>query len=314
MNGRSMTEAGADGMMRAIRLHTAGGPEGLVLDEIEIPTLSPGDALVRVHVAAITRDELEWPEDRLPAIPAYEISGVVAAVTPEVTGVAVGDAVCALTSFERNGGAADYVAVKASILSPTPRSLDDAQSAAIPMAGLSAWQGLIEHGGLREGQRVMITGAAGGVGHIATQLARQRGAHVIGIASSESAELARGFGAHEVFDPAAMSSASIEPVDLVFDTVGGEPLARSASLVRGGGRLVSIAEEPSAHVVAAMKTTYFVVEPHAEQLAELVGLADARALRPVIDSRFPLAEARAAFERVQGPGKRGKVVLDVSDE
>ena len=186
--------------MRAVRLLSPGGPGALVLEEIAVPEPAPGEALVRVHAAALTKDELEWPEDRLPAIPSYEVSGTVAAVAADVETVSVGDAVYALTDFGRDGAAADFAAVAVELLAPKPRALDDVQSAAIPLPGLSAWQGLFDHGGLEAGQRVLITGAAGGVGHLATQLARHRGAHVIGTASPASRDAARGFGAHEVID------------------------------------------------------------------------------------------------------------------
>jgi NADPH:quinone reductase-like Zn-dependent oxidoreductase len=296
--------------MRAIRLHTAGGPEGLALDEIPTPTPATGEALVRVHAAALTRDELDWPTDRLPAIPSYELSGVVAAVGPGVAGVAEGDAVYALTPFDRDGVAANYAAVPADVLAPKPSSLDDVESAALPLAALSAWQGLFDHGRLKEGQRVVVHGAAGGVGHLATQLARWRGAHVIGTASPRSADQATAFGAHEVLASSA-DLGTLEPVDLVFDTVGGELLERSPELVRSGGRLVSVAEEPRD---TAIHATYFIVEPNREQLVELARVVDGGDLRPAIDSVFPLEDARAAFDRSLETGKRGKVVLRVVDD
>ena len=310
----SRNGAGSDATMRAIRLRSAGGPEALELERVEIPALGVDDALIRVVAAAITRDELEWPIDRLPATPSYEVSGVVAAIAPGVTDVAVGQAVYALTSFDRDGAAADYVAVEASVLARRPGTLDHIQSAGVPMAGLSAWQGLFDHGHLEEGQRALITGAAGGVGHAATQLARWRGAYVLGTASSESVDRAREFGAHEVVDTATIAHHALEPVDLVFDTVGGDALVQAASVVRDGGRLVTIADEPPADVAATTSVTFFVVEPNAEQLTQLARLADAGIVRPAIDSEYPLAEARAAFERLQGSGKRGKVVLHVADE
>ncbi len=302
--------------MRAIRLHVAGGPEALVLEEIETPRLRAGEALVRVHAAAITRDELEWPTDRLPAIPSYELSGVVAAVAPDVDDVAIGEPVYALTGFDRDGVAADYAAVPANLLAPKPHSLDHVECAAIPLAALSAWQGLFDHGRLEQGQRVLIHGAAGGVGHFATQLARSRGAHVIGTASPENIGRAREFGAHEVLDHTNIRfEEELDPVDLVFDTVGGELLARSPAIVRRGGRLVSVAEEPpKTPPEAGIQATYFVVEPNRDQLVELARLVDGGDLRPAIDSVFPLADARAAFERSMATGKRGKVVLRVADD
>jgi NADPH:quinone reductase-like Zn-dependent oxidoreductase len=257
--------------VRAVRLHPPGRIEDLRLDELRSPEAGPGQALVRVHAAAITRDELEWPTDRLPAIPSYELSGV---VTEDADGLAAGAEVFALTPFDRDGVAADYALVPVDVLAAKPPSLTHVQAAALPMAGLSAWQALVVHGRLRPGERVVVTGASGGVGHLAVQLARSRGAALV----EEG-----------------------EPCDLLFDTVGGERLARSAGRA---GRTVTIAvEAPGAH--------YFVVEPDREQLAELARLVGAGELRPEVDSVFPLTQARAAFERTTARGKHGKVVLRV---
>ena len=244
--------------MLAVRLHR----DGLNVEEIEAPSPRPGEVLVSVRAAAITRGELEWPVDRLPAIPSYELSGVL---------VDSGDEVYALTPFDRDGVAAEYALVPARVLAPKPARLSHVEAAALPMGGLTAWQALFVHGLLARGERVLVTGASGGVGHIAVQLARHAGAAVV-----ESG-----------------------PVDLVFDTRGGE--------IPVGERVVSIVEEvPGA--------TYFVVEPDHGQLLELGTLVDAGELRTEVDSVFPLAEAAAAFERVAGRGKHGKVVLEVGTE
>ena len=256
-----------------------------------------------MHAAAITRDELAWPVDRLPAIPSYELSGVVEEVGTGVTDVAVGDEVFALTPFDRDGVAADYVAVAAGLLAGRPRALEHAESAAIPLPALSAWQGLFAHGGLTAGQRVLIHGAAGAVGAFAVQLARTSGAHVIGTASAANRESVLELGAHEVLDGASRFEAEVEPVDVVFDTVGGERLRRSAAVLRPGGRLVSVAEEPAAGGV------FFIVEPNREQLESLAELADAGTLRPPAVETFPLTAAAEAFARSLQPGRRGKVVL-----
>ncbi len=269
---------------------------------------------MRVNAAAITPDELDWPTDRLPAIPSYELSGEVAALSPDVDTLAVGDDVWALSDFGRDGAAAEYIAIQASLLAPKPMSLGHEESAAVPLSALSAWQGLFDHGELKEGERVMIHGAAGGVGHFATQLARGRGAYVIGTTSPASADLARGFGAHEVLDASDVGlEGSLDAVDLIFDTVGGARLERSPALIRPGGRLVSIAEEPTVGPEDKIETSYFVVEPNREQLVELARMIDAGELRPAIDSVFPLTDARAAFERSLVSGKRGKVILRVLD-
>jgi NADPH:quinone reductase-like Zn-dependent oxidoreductase len=236
--------------------------DGLTVEEVETPSPGPGEVLVRVQAAAITRSELEWPSDRLPAIPSYELSGVV---------VGSGEEVYALTPFDRDGVAAEYAVVPADVLSPKPVRLSHVEAAALPMGGLTAWQALFVHGRLTPGERVLVTGASGGVGHIAVQLARHAGAVVV-----ESS-----------------------PVDLVFDTRGGA--------VPAGERVVTVAEEMPGAI-------YFIVEPDHEQLLELRTLADAGELRPQVDSVFPLTEAPAAFERVAGRGKHGKVVLEVSPD
>jgi NADPH:quinone reductase-like Zn-dependent oxidoreductase len=256
--------------MRAVRLYD----DGLRIEQIPVPKPTAGEALVRVHAAAITRDELTWPVDRLPAIPSYELSGVVAEVAPDARDAVVGDEVFALTPFDRDGVAAEYAVVPAALLAPRPRSLTHTDSAALPLAGLSAWQGLFDHGALREGERVCVLGATGGVGHLAVQLAR------------------------------AQLAAADEPCDLVFDTVGGDVLARA---VRSAPRVVSVAEE-------ADGARYFIVEPSRAQLVELAHLADAGELRPAIDSVFPLDQAGAAFSHLAERGKRGKVVLRVAND
>jgi NADPH:quinone reductase-like Zn-dependent oxidoreductase len=298
--------------MRAIRLHAPGGPEQLVVDEIETPGYGAGEALVRVHAAAITRGELAWPVDRLPATPSYEFSGVVAAIGTDVDNVAVGEPVYALSGFDRDGAAADYTVVPADVLAPKPRTLSHVESAAIPLAALSAWQALLDHGELAEGERVLVHGATGGVGHFGVQLARWRGSRVIAPVSSANVEAARELGADEVIDSAeARFEDAVDPVDLVFDTVGGDRLERSPAVIRRGGRLVSVAEEPPRE--AAISTSFFIVEPSREQLVELARLADAGDLRPAIDRVFPLADARDAFERSMSPAGRGKIVLRVAD-
>ena len=295
--------------MRAIRLHVPGGIAQLVDELVETPQPGPGEALVRVHAAAITRDELDWPADRLPAIPSYELSGVVAAIAPDVDSIGVGDAVYALADFERDGAAAEYAVVASEALAPKPQALDHVESAAVPLAGLSAWQALFDHGNLTAGERVLVHGAAGGVGSFAVQLAHQRGAHVIGTASASGVETARALGADEVVDNTITRfEEAVGAVDLVFDTAGGALLTRSPAILGEEGRLVSVAEEPPGDGV------FFVVEPNREQLVELGRLADAGELRPLVDSVFPLGEAPAAFARSMEPGKHGKVVLRVVDE
>lgn len=314
-NSKATTPVAA--VMRAVRLHAAGDPAHLVYEELETPRPGPGEALVRVHAAAITRDELTWPVDRLPAVPSYEFSGVVAAVGPAVDTVAIGDAVYALSGFDRNGAAAEYTVVPAAVLAVKPGTRNHVESAAIPLAGLSAWQGLFEHGGLTQGQRVLIHGAAGGVGSFAVQLARLRGAYVIGTASTANVDRVRILGAEEVIDHTQTRfEDAVGPVDVVFDTVGGDRLRRSFAVVRAGGRIVSVAEEPPVERAQerGISAVYFVVKPNREQLAELASLADRGQLRSTIDRVFPLAAVREAFERSLGRHRSGKIVLRVASD
>jgi NADPH:quinone reductase-like Zn-dependent oxidoreductase len=297
-------------MMRAVRLHPPGGLDGLVQEQVEVPRPAAGEALVRVHAAAITRGELDWPVDRLPATPSYELSGVVDAVGPGVDGVTVGEAVYALSPFDRDGAAAEYAVVPAALLAPKPATLGHVESAAIPLAGLSAWQGLFTHGRLARGEQVLVHGAAGGVGGFAVQLARWRGAQVVGTASTGNLDTARRLGADQVVDHTTTRfEDAVGQVDLVFDTAGGERLARSPAVLRPGGRLVSVATEPPAP--PGIDAVYFVVEPDREQLVQLARLADGGELRPTIDRVFPLADAREAFARSLGEHPGGKIVLRV---
>ena len=213
--------------MRVLRLCAAGGPEQLAVEDADRPRPGLAEALVRVHAAAITRGELEWPVERLPAIPSYELSGVVEEVGPDVAGVAAGDEVFALIPFDRDGVAADYASVPAELLVSKPRALGHAESAAIPLPALTAWQGLFDHGRLGADERVLIHGAAGNVGGFAVQLARAAGAHVIGTASAANLDLVLELGAQEVVDAAEGFEDAVEPVDVVFDTAGGDRLRRS---------------------------------------------------------------------------------------
>ena len=292
--------------MRAVRLH-AEGVDTLSLDEIEVPTPGADDALVRVHAAGLTREELTWPTDHLPAIPSYELSGVVVEA-PKESDLAAGDQVVSLTPFDADGVAAELAIVPSAILAPKPTGLSHVEAASLPLAGLSAWQALFDHGRLEAGERVLVTGAVGGVGHLGTQLSRWCGARVVAAVAPGAARLALELGAHEI-----LGETGSKPFDLVFDTAGGQAAADGASRLRNGGRFVSVAEEP-ADIPAGIAATHFVVEPNREQLGRILELAGSGKIRPLVDSAFALADARAAFERTEARGKRGKVVLRVADE
>lgn len=308
-------------MMKAVRIQRKGGPETLVYEDVPVPTLRPGDALVRVHAAGISPAEFTWriyetPDgrSRLPKIPSHEVSGVVAAVAPDVRDVRLGDAVYGLADFSRDGGAAEYVAVRAADLAPKPRSLDHAAAATVPLSALTAWQGLFDHAGLAPGQRVLIHGAAGGVGSFAVQLARWRGAHVIATASARDVDFVRGLGAHDFIDyGAAPFETVVRDVDVVLEGVGGTVTERSWSVLRPGGLLVTIVRQPAEWTAGRRaRGLFFLVEPSRTQLIELSRLIDAGIIRPIVEAALPLNQAREAYERGIRQHPRGKLVLVVS--
>lgn len=299
--------------MMALRLHPPGGVDGIRYETIPMPTLGEDDVLVRVHAAAITRDELNWPVDRLPATPSYELSGTVVDDPSHV--LEPGQEVYGLTDFGRDGVAAEFAAVSRTELSPKPHSLSHVEAAAMPLPALSAMQGLFDHGRLAEKERVLIHGGGGGVGSYAVQLAKWRGAHVIATASSNRVDTARSLGADEVIDHTTSDFTTIDPVDLVFDTGGGERLERSLQVLEPGGRLVSVAETPPAALCekAGVDCDFFVVAPSPDQLATLTRLADAGQIQTVVDESFPLSEAPRVFQRLQQHRGSGKLVFNLID-
>lgn len=314
-----------DPVMRALRLHERGGPEQLVYEDAPVPFVGIGDVLLRVRALSFTPTELTWPstwvdrrgKDRRPVIPAHEVSGVVMALGYGTTGVCIGDAVYGLTDWYRDGVAAEYVAVEARNLAPLPSSLTHVQAAGMPMGGLTAWQALFVHGRLEVGQWVLIHGAGGGVGTVAIQLAHAAGAHVVATGHASSQQLVTELGA-EVFvnvDQDRFEEAA-EAVDLVFDLVGGDVLHRSWSVVKPGGAIVSVVEDPGAASDGEDGThgVFFVVEPNRAELDELSRRIDAGELRPIIGQVLPLADGRDAFVAKQHHAVPGKIVLQVGDD
>ncbi len=308
--------------MEALRAQARGGPESLIYDERVLPP-SPGigDVLLEVRAASFTPTELEWPSTwvdragkaRTAPIPAHEVSGVVAALGYGTTGFAVGDEVYGLTDWYRDGAAAGYVAVEARNLAPKPRSLDHERAAAVPLAALTAWQALFEHGGLSAGQSVLIHGAGGGVGVFAVQLARRAGAHVVATGRAWAEDLVRGLGAEEFIDTERRRFKEVAgEVDVVFDLVGGEIRQRSWALLKPGGVLVSVVEPPEEAGRPGAGGVFFVVEPDRAALSELARRIDAGELRSIVGEVFPLERGREAFEAKRRSGVPGKVVLRVA--
>jgi NADPH:quinone reductase-like Zn-dependent oxidoreductase len=310
-------------MMKAVRLHARSGPDALVYEETSLPQLETGEVLVHVHATAITPTEFLWAptaqtrtgEERpLPIILGHEFSGVIAAVGDGVTNIAEGDPVYGLNDWFEDGAEAEYCVARAAEVAPKPQSIDHVHAAVTPISALTAWQALFDRASLSPGQRVLIHGAAGGVGVFAVQLARWRGARVIGTASAHNLDFVRELGADEVIDYRVTRFEDVvSDVDVVLDTVGGETLARSRNVLKPGGRLVTIAASSEGVNDPAVRDAFFIVEANPVQLVEIARLIDVGQLRPIVDAVFPLAEARQAYERGQHGHLRGKIVLRVAE-
>ena len=309
--------------MKAIRLHEPTGIDGLVFEEVPEAKPMLGDVLVKVVAAGITHNELDWPvwtcragHRRSSIIPGHEVSGVVVGLGYGTAGFAVGDEVYGLTDQFRDGSAAEYVAVEARNVARKPQTVDHVNAAAVPRAGLTAWQALFEHGKLAKGQAVVIHGAGGAVGSTAVQLARWAGAEVIGtgrerVRSQVMALGADRFVALDADDPGPDHLEDVAgQADLVFDTIGGDVLARSPALLRPGGTLVIIkADAPRPAGRDDITTVVFVQEPSRAQLTELARLVDQGHLRPQVGPVYPLAEAAQGYRAKAAGGISGRVIL-----
>ncbi len=299
-----------------VRDRTAGAA-GLTLSDIPHPHAAENDVIVRVHAAGFTPGELDWPgtwtdragRDRTPSVPGHELSGVVTELGYGTTGLTVGQRVFGLADWTRDGSLAEYTAVEARNLAPLPADIDHTVAAALPISGLTAWQGLFDHAHLKTGQTVLIHGAAGGVGSIAVQLAHELGARVIGTGRARDRETALGLGADAFVDLQADRLEDAGQVDVALDVIGGEILERSAPLVRAGGTLVTIVGPPNVRPVDG-RTIFFVVEPDRLRLADLAERARSGRLHPIVGAVRPLAEVPSAF----APDHRtpGKTIIRVT--
>jgi NADPH:quinone reductase-like Zn-dependent oxidoreductase len=304
--------------MKAIRMHEPTGVNGLVWEEVPDARPGLGDVLVKVTACGITHNELDWPiwtcragHQRTLIIPGNEVSGVVAALGYGTAGFAVGDEVFGLTDQLRDGAAAEYVAVEARNVALKPQTVDHVHAAAVPRAGLTAWQALFDHGKLAKGHTVVIHGAGGAVGSTAVQLAHWAGAQVIGTGRSHSRELVTELGADRFI---ALDADRLEEADgqadLVLDTIGGEVLARSPALLKPGGTLVTI--KAAAQLPASRDDIHqvvFVQESNRAQLIELARLVDLGHLRPQVGAVYPLARAAEAYSTKAAGGIPGRIVL-----
>jgi len=290
------------------------GTAGMKLVERPEPKAAINDVVVRIHASGFVGTELTWPStwadrlgrDRTPTIPGHELAGVVTALGYGTTGLSVGQRVFGLADWYRDGTLAEYVAMEARNLAPLPGDVDFTAGASVPISGLTAWQGLFEHGRLRAGQSVIAHGAAGAVGSMVTQLARLAGAHVIGTGRAADRQQALDFGAQEFVDLENDTLEDVGGVDLVFDVIGGDIQKRSAALIRAGGTLVTIVGPAEARPADGLAVD-FVVESDRAQLGEIVERVRDGRLRTHIGTVAALDDAVAAFN----PAKRvsGKTII-----
>ncbi|MFJ4848479.1 MULTISPECIES: NADP-dependent oxidoreductase [unclassified Streptomyces] len=294
----------------------AAGTAGMTLTERPEPLAAINDVIVRIHAAGFVPTEMEWPStwadragrDKTPSIPGHELAGVVTALGYGTAGLSVGQRVFGLADWHRDGTLAEYVAIEARNLAPLPGDVDFTTAASLPISGLTAWQGLFQHGRLQAGQTVLAHGAAGAVGTMVTQLAREAGAYVIGTGRAADREKALDFGAHEFVDLGSDALKDVGGVDLVFDVIGGDVQKQSAALIRAGGALVSVVGPVEARPADGLAMD-FVVEADRAGLGEIVQRVRDGRLRTNIGDVASLDDAVGALNPTTR--RRGKTVIRV---
>ncbi|UCF32155.1 MAG: NADP-dependent oxidoreductase [bacterium] len=308
--------------MKAVRIHSYGGHEVLVLEEAPIPDIADDEVLIRVRAAAV--NPVDWKvragflqemlSYRFPLILGWDVSGTVAKAGSGASGLREGDDVYALPDISRDGSYAEYVAVKAATVAPKPRSIDHVQAASVPLAGLTAWQSLFDAADLQGGQSVLIQAAAGGVGSFAVQFARWRGARVLGTASARNRDFLIDLGADEVIDYTRTPFEEVTgDLDVVLDAMGGRIQERSWQVLKKGGVLVSIVGPPDREKAAeyGVRGEGVFVQPSAAQLTSIAELIDGGQIRTNVTEVLTLAEAARAHELSETEHVRGKIVLKV---
>jgi NADPH:quinone reductase-like Zn-dependent oxidoreductase len=308
--------------MKAVCIHSFGGPEVLKLESVEVRQPNEDEVLIKVHAASVNPVDYktragQYPpvkQQQLPRVLGRDVSGTIERCGRAVGDFHEGDAVYALLD-PGTGGYAEYVTVKGSLCSAKPRKLDYSEAAAVPLAGLTAWQGLFDEGNLLAGQRVLIHGGAGGVGHLAIQFAKAKGATVCTTVSSEDVEFARSLGADEVVDyKSERFEDKLHDVDLIFDLVAGDTQERSWSVLKDGGTMVSTLAKPSEGKAREhhARAAHYVTHPDAAELTEIGRLIDEGKVRPHVLVTYPLDHVAEAQQRVERDHPHGKVVLEVS--
>ncbi|WP_246676054.1 NADP-dependent oxidoreductase [Mesorhizobium sp. B2-5-4] len=305
--------------MKAVRIHEFGGPDVLSLEDAPFPQPHDDEVLLKVHASSVNPVDYKirsggGKKDQLPMTLGRDVSGTVELCGTRAHTLKKGDPFYAMLGPDR-GGQAEYVVVKAIEMAAKPQSVDHLHAAAVPLAALTAWQGLFDHGALTAGQRVLIHGGAGGVGHFAVQLAKAKGAFVATTVSGKDIEFARSLGADQAIDYKNERFEDIVgKVDLVFDLVAGETQDRSWAVVKPGGIIVSTLAEPSIESArkAGASGIHYMAKPNAAQLGEIGRLIDEGKVRPHVDATFPLQEAAAAEAWLENKHVRGKIVLEVA--
>jgi NADPH:quinone reductase-like Zn-dependent oxidoreductase len=310
--------------MNAIRIYRYGGPEVLQYEDTPRPHLKRGEVLVRVHAAGV--NPLDWKvrsgslngfvQSKLPLIPGWDLSGVVKEVGPAVSQFKNGDEVFAMADPTRDGAYADYIAIRETAVALKPKSLHHVRAAAVPLSALTAWRSLFDLGELQSGQRILIHGAGGGVGHFAVQLAKWKGAYVLATASTRNQELLLKLGADETVDYTRQKFEDVDgKIDIVLDTIGGETQERSWRVLNKSGVLISLVQPPSEEKANQFGVRGFMcsVQPDGARLSKIAKLIDSAKLKPTIDRILPLSEARRAHVLSENGHARGKIVLRVKD-
>jgi len=307
--------------MKVVRIHSFGGPEVLRLEEVPRPEPDTNDLLVHIHAAGVNPVDWKIREGRfgqisLPAIMGSDFSGVIEALGPGITDFRVGEVVFG-TVADESGTYAEYALAPVTHVTEKPPGLDHLKAAALPIAGLTAWQGLFDAADLRAGQKVLIHAAAGGVGSLAVQLARWKGAYIIGTASGTYMDLARQLGADEVIDYRTKHFEDVvREADVVLDTIGGDTQQRSWQVLKKGGVLVSTVQPPSEAVAAAHGVKGLFIKSdltRRDELSQIAELVIRGQVQVHIDTVLPLREARKAQEMSRSGHAHGKIVLRVAE-
>lgn len=310
--------------MHAVRIHKFGGPDVLEDERIQVPKPQGDEILVRIEAASVNPVDAKIregkfakvPDEALPVTLGRDLSGTAEALGPNVSGMAVGQAVFALLAYDR-GAYAQHAMLKPGEWAAKPARLSHIEAAAVPLAALTAWQGMIDHGRLESGQRVLIHGGAGGVGHMAIQIAKAKGAWVATTCAGDDIDFVRGLGADQAIDYRQDKfEERVRDIDLVYDLIGGETQERSFAVLKNGGALISTLQEPDKAKALAKDLTiaHYMAKPDSDELKQIADLIAAGKVRPVVHATYALEDAARAEQALAGGHVRGKIVLTVSHD